>query len=140
MTIFDIGADANLINSDFDKCLGLKGKIEKCFLKAVSEEYKEVTTLKHTIWPVNLSGENHNIDAIEIQVITTLPKELEVHHLVESCPSEVTMRLGRSLDILVGLPSQDLHIITSIGWGTLRMKSMVFRCRWVVTGRIPATP
>ena len=145
--LIDPGSDTDYVRHDFAKSLGLQGTPFSCFMKVVDMDYVHKRSATYNLDVTDKDGERHQVTALGLDSITTLPEEPNLDPLLPllvGLPREVLDRPQGQVDVLLGLRSSALHGRTRQEWGNLRLLEARFGCGWVLRGshdslRFPVT-
>ena len=135
--MIDNGSDTNYIRHDFAASLGLVGEAHQCRIKVVDTDYRTVDTARYTVRLVDTDGEVHEVAALGLASITTLPPDPDLSPLLPllgDVPEAVLQRPQGRVDMLVGLRNSSLHGKDVREWGNLRLLKARLGCGWAIRG------
>ena len=141
MVMVDPGSDTNFVRNEFARQLGLTGEACRFRLKVVDREARAIETLTYVLDLEDKFGNRHQIRALGLDAITTLPADPDlepVRALVQEYPEEVLKRPQGEVDVLLGLRDSALHGATRLQWGNLRLLESPLGCGWSLRGSHPA--
>ena len=104
--MIDAGSDTDYIRHDFAAALGLQGTPYTLNLKVVDMDYRPMKTAKYDLVIRDRHGDSHEITAIGLETITTLPQEPcldPLNLLLPDLDPGVWERSGWQIDVLLGL-------------------------------------
>ena len=135
--MIDNGSDTNYVRHEFALSLGLQGEPHRCRLKVVDTDYRLVETAKYHLTVVDKDGKEHQVVALGLDSITTLPPDPDLSPLVpllEGVPLQVLERPQGQVDVLLGLRDSALHGRDERQWGNLCLLRSRFGCGWALRG------
>ena len=133
----DSGSNTDYIRHDFAASLGIVGDRHQCRIKVIDSDYRTVQTAKYQMTIVDRDQEEHDVTALGLESITTLPSDPDLSPLLsilEGVPAEVIDRPQGQVDVLIGLRNSGLHGRDERDWGNLRLLRSKFGCGWAIRG------
>ena len=135
--MIDNGSDTNYVRHAFALAMGLRGEPHVCRLKVVDTEFRLVETAKYRVRVVDTDGTEHEVIALGLDSITTLPPDPDLSPLIPllgEVPLAVLDRPQGRVDVLIGLRDSALHGRDDRQWGNLRLLKSRFGCGWAIRG------
>ena len=133
----DNGSDTNYMQHKFVRAMGLQGEPHKCRLKVVDTDFRLVEMAKYRLNVTNIDGVEHEIVALGLESITTLPPDPDLSPLaplLDGVTLEVLNLPQGRVDVLLGLRDSALHGRDKQQWGNLRLLRAHFGCGWALRG------
>ena len=135
--MIDSGSNTDYIRHDFAASLGLSGEQHQCKIKVIDSDYRTVETAKYQMTIVDRDNVEHQVTALGLESITTLPNDPDLTLLLSILGDVPAATLDRSqgrVDVLIGLRNSTLHGRDANEWGNLRLLRTRFGCGWGIRG------